>query len=81
MNENEIKNLKVFVAQLLDVKVDQIDLNSGPGDPVEWDSLGHISMLAAIEQKYNISIEIDEMINIRSFNDLIEVIYKKSNGE
>ena len=34
----------------------------------EWDSVGHMSLMAALEGEFDIELEIDEIINLSSYN-------------
>ena len=34
----------------------------------EWDSIGHMSLVAAIEEEYKISLETDDIIDLKIFN-------------
>lgn len=46
-------------------------------DDVErWDSLSHIALVRTIEQAYDISLSMDEMLEMRSVGD-IEVVLKR----
>ncbi|MDP7195345.1 MAG: acyl carrier protein [SAR202 cluster bacterium] len=34
----------------------------------EWDSVGHMSMIAALEESFNISMEMDDIVDFSSYN-------------
>ena len=42
----------------------------------EWDSIGHISLISALEEKYDISFETDDVIDFSSFKKGIEILNK-----
>ena len=42
----------------------------------EWDSIGHMSLIAAIEEAFSISMDIDDVIEFSSFDKGIELIAK-----
>jgi len=41
-----------------------------------WDSVGHMSLIAALEEHFEITIEIDDIINFSSYNTGIEILSK-----
>jgi acyl carrier protein len=42
----------------------------------EWDSVGHMTIIAEIEEKFNITIEIDDIIDFSSYNKGKEILKK-----
>lgn len=46
-------------------------------DVDEWDSLGHIMLIQAIEEKYQIQFDIDEMIGFNQVGDIIKAVKNK----
>ena len=51
---------------------DNLEYNSVP----EWDSIGHMSLIASLEEAFNISIETDDIIDFSSFKKGIEILGK-----
>lgn len=44
-----------------------------------WDSIGHMMMISAIEEKFNISIEMDDVIVISNLDECVNVVSKYVN--
>ena len=42
----------------------------------EWDSIGHMTLIAAIEEKFEISIETDDIVDFSSFKKGKEILKK-----
>ena len=40
----------------------------------KWDSLQHVALVAAIEQEFGITLSMDEMIEIRSVQDICNIL-------
>lgn len=75
LSENKSKYNKVFtdVFSLKEEMLkDDLEYNSIP----EWDSLGHMSLIAELEEKFNISMETDDIINFSSFGKGKEILEK-----
>ena len=42
----------------------------------EWDSIGHMTLIAALEEEYKISLETDDVVDFSSFQKGIEILKK-----
>ena len=42
----------------------------------EWDSIGHMSLVAALEEEYKINLETDDIVDFSSFKKGIELLKK-----
>jgi acyl carrier protein len=49
-----------------------IEYNSIP----EWDSIGHMSLIAELEEVFGISMDIDDIIEFSSYKKGIEILTK-----
>ena len=66
---------KVFVDSLSlnnSKNIEELEYNIVP----EWDSIGHMSLIAALEEKYKISLETDDIVDFSSFKKAIEILRK-----
>ena len=54
--------LKSFISEIIDAPKDEIDENTGPKSNPEWDSLAHLCIIAAVEEKYKIKIEQNNVV-------------------
>ena len=69
-----MSNIKALIAQTLNISVDQISEELSYGDMPEWDSLGHMNIMMALEEKYGIQITADiitGLVNIKAIVDYI----------
>ena len=51
---------------------DNLEYDSIP----EWDSVGHMTMVAALEEAFDIVLEMDDIIDFSSFNYGKEILKK-----
>ena len=42
----------------------------------EWDSIGHMGLIAALEEEFNISFETDDIVEFSSYKKGIEILKK-----
>lgn len=68
------KKVKEIVAQICETDVTKIQQSTSIGDYPQWDSVGHISILSALEDFYNINFEGKEMVDIEDVADIINAV-------
>ena len=52
------------------------------GDIPQWDSLGHISLISHLEKEFNLSIDVDQSLEMETIEDIVEIlneIWRKTN--
>ena len=72
--ENEKKYRKAF-AESFDVpesEVNQLEYQSIP----EWDSVGHMGLIAQLEEAFGIEIEMDDVVELGSYSKGKEILIK-----
>lgn len=42
----------------------------------EWDSVGHMQLMAALEESFSIELDVDDIIDFSSFKKGIEILVK-----
>ena len=71
---NEEKYINCFV-EALEVPADKVENLEYQG--VEsWDSVGHMSLVAAIEDAFDIMMDTDDIVDLSSFAKGIEILKK-----
>jgi acyl carrier protein len=67
-----VKLFKVNENQLVSLKYQDIP---------EWDSIGHMELMTALEEAYSIEIDIDDIIDFSSYSKGKEILKKYSSEE
>jgi len=62
----------VFVVPAVSVTIDTI-----PDDVPKWDSLGHMAMVAALEQEFGVQFELDEVMEMATVSKIVEIVTAK----
>lgn len=75
---NKEKYVNAF-AEALEISIEQVEGLEYQGIP-EWDSVGHMSLVAEIEDAFDIMMDTDDIIDFSSFEKGIEIL-KKYNVE
>lgn len=53
-------------------ELDKLEFNGVP----EWDSIGHMTLIATLEDEFGISLETDDIVDFSSFTKGIELLKK-----
>jgi acyl carrier protein len=71
-------NLEKYInafAESLEVSPEEVPaLKYGESD--QWDSVGHMSLIAALEDAFNIMVDMDDIIDLSSFEKGKEILAK-----
>ena len=62
--------------ETFNVKEDKLKDNLEYDSIPEWDSVGHMTMVAALEEEFDIVLEMDDIIDFSSFNYGKEILKK-----
>jgi acyl carrier protein len=71
-----IKELKQVFAIALNIPENSVPESIEYQSIPEWDSITHMVLVSELEDKYNISIETDDVVDLSSFVKAIEIIAK-----
>jgi acyl carrier protein len=52
----------------------QVTPQTSRAEVPKWDSLRHIALVTAIEQNFGVSLSMDEMVEIRSVQDICNIL-------
>ena len=78
MSREELKaKLQEIFSDVFEDSSIEIDENTSPDDIEAWDSLTNISILAAIQDEFSVSFEIDEIVSMKNVGEMIEAIMGK----
>ena len=80
MNESQVESA---LADIIRDVLDQPDLKisrASTADQIEgWESLNHITIVVATEQKFGIKFKTAEIETLRNFGELVDLVEKKLN--
>jgi len=48
-----------------------------PDDVKKWDSIGHMSMVAALEERFGLQFEVDEIMEMIDVKKILEILAAK----
>tara|TARA_A100001015_G_scaffold309849_1_gene410059 strand:- start:3788 stop:4021 length:234 start_codon:yes stop_codon:yes gene_type:complete len=66
-----------IIAKSLNIDKSLINEDLGPGDITEWDSLANQNLILALEQEFQLNFDIDEVLDMETVGDIIEILEEK----
>ncbi len=75
VSANREKYDKVFV-DCFAINANQLDEGLIYQSVTSWDSVGHMGMVAALEEAFNIVLEMDDIIDFSSYHKGMELLRK-----
>ena len=70
----EISNI---ISKTLNIKVNDLNLNSGKNNILKWDSLNQVKIILAIEENYKIKFGTDNFEDLNNIKKIVEVVSEK----
>ncbi len=71
------EQLKLLFANILNIETSKITNDLKMGDVSNWDSLGHLNLITAIEEEFNIFFSNDEILELNSFEKFCDLLITK----
>lgn len=63
-----------IIADILEVDVCDIEMDTAVGDLPEWDSMHHLQIIAELEKVYNIKFNASDLAELEYVSDLISLV-------
>ena len=63
-----------------DVSPQLVSLDTGPDDIPGWDSVGHPALAGSLESTFEVSFEVDELMEMENVREIVRILKSKLNG-
>ena len=60
-----------------DVDPGSVTINTVPGDIRAWDSLGHVTLASSLEQEFNLTFDVDELMDMENVREIVRIVQAK----
>ena len=77
LKDEAMARLFELVASTLKVSLEKVNLDSGPSTLDGWDSFHHVHLMVAVEERYKIELDGDEIANMISVGDIARVLKER----
>lgn len=66
--------------QAFDVDPQSISIDTTPDDVVGWDSVGHLELATSLESIFEVSFDVDELMEMENVREIVRILQLKLNG-
>ena len=73
-----MRDIDNIISDVFEIEVSDIEYSMTPDDIERWDSLGNLILINTIEEKFNITLDIEEIFSIEKIEDIYELLKKRS---
>jgi len=74
------EQLRDIMATALEIPVDTVRENSRMSDIEEWDSLGHVHIMVALEQAFDLYMDVEDFAELDSVPAILEFLASQKQG-
>jgi len=78
--DDVIQDLQIIFSDVLDLPDLCLRPESSAKDVEGWDSLAHVTLVVAIEKRYNIKFALAELGNLKNVGEMADLIIKKTSA-
>lgn len=69
--------LKGVFSKIFDIDLSYIDKDSSPDTIENWDSLNHMNLIIALEQEFNLSFSMGEIVEMLNYQLIVIILESK----
>jgi len=66
-----------IISDLFDIDQQEITSESSPDTLSAWDSLGHMRLITAVEEKYGLAFSPEEQVDMLTVSLVVEIVVEK----
>jgi len=75
MNNDElIKKVLIIASETFSVTKEEININSQQKDLENWDSLGHLNLILAIEENLKVKFNSVDILKMQSIKEIVKIL-------
>ena len=67
------KRILNIIANVLDVDINEIEIDTAIGDLPEWDSIHHLQSIAELEKDFGLTSPPEELAELEDISDLVSL--------
>jgi len=78
MSAAVLDDIRQTVAEVFFVDAQQVSAESSPESIPAWDSMGHLNLVLALEQKFGVTFDPDQIPQLTSVQTIAEAVAAKN---
>jgi acyl carrier protein len=78
--DNVLPRVQKSFSAAFDVDPQLITLATTPGDIGPWDSMGHVTLASSLEQEFQVTFDVDELMAMENVREIARIVSAKISG-
>jgi acyl carrier protein len=54
-----------------------VTINTVPADIKAWDSMGHVALASSLEQEFDLTFDVDELMEMENVREIVRIVHSK----
>jgi acyl carrier protein len=75
--DNVLPRVQKSFNAAFDVDPQLITLDTTPGDIGAWDSMGHVTLASSLEQEFQLTFDVDELMAMENVREIVRIVSTK----
>jgi acyl carrier protein len=76
MSESKQEDYKSIFIESLGIEQKDFNTEIKYNEITEWDSIGHMTLISALEEKFKITFETDDIVDFSSYKEGLKILKK-----
>jgi acyl carrier protein len=81
LNSDILEQVRMIVADVLSVPPSALTIQSSPQSLESWDSVRHLNLVLALEEKFSIQFSPEEMEQMGDVGRIVSLVESKAGGD
>jgi len=74
LTDKLLEQVRQLVSDIFSVPLEQVHANSSPETIEAWDSMQHLNLVLAVEDKFNLQFTPEEMEQLRTVDEIVTIV-------
>jgi acyl carrier protein len=75
--ENVLPRVQKAFGAAFEVDPVSVTMNTAPGDIKAWDSMGHVTLASSLEQEFDLTFDVDELMEMENVREIVRIVQAK----
>jgi acyl carrier protein len=74
-----LSNIQRAFHEAFDIDPQLVSMDTTPPDVPGWDSVGHLALASSLESVFDVSFDVDELMEMENVREIARIIQSKQN--
>ena len=75
--DHVLSNVQDAFKAAFDIDPQTVSLETTASDISAWDSVGHLSLAGSLEEKFGISLDVDDLMEMENVREIVRIVTAK----